>query len=147
MTLDDFLADVPEAPTEPVTFSIVWPTKDSAMPGKREVKASLAFVDGYALADALKAAAEPTTARYGRTSPPPDAEQDERIYQILLVALRSADDPRKAFCRDINKLRKALVPRVAGNLYAAYMKFAEREFPAAVTDADFQKMKEDAKGE
>lgn len=139
MQLDGFLADAPEAPTERVTFDIVW--SSGGRQTKREVSAVLAFVDAF---ETQQASFDARAHLADKPHATPEEFQDERIYRILLRALRDADDPRRPFTSEIAKLRKAIVPSVAGSLWAAYVAFIGREFPAVVTDEQLRALEEQA---
>lgn len=143
MQLGDFLSDCPSAPVEPVTFRVVW-KDDRGTQTTREVRAVLAFVDAYEMAEARRDAKRVCSdATKGADAPPLDYEE-EAVYHVLSRALRDSDDPRRQFCPEVVKLRKALVPPVAGALMKAYNAFVTREFPDVVSDRERAELEAEA---
>lgn len=149
MQLGDFLKDVPAAPVEPVTFRIVW-KGENGQQTTREVSASLSFVDAYEVHEARRDAQHAVDEQSKDSGTPPLAFDEELIYHLLVRALRDASDPRRPFVGGLNhtnlvvQLKKALLPRVAGELYAAYSRFIVREFPSTVSDRDRIEMEQAA---
>lgn len=131
------------APTHPVTFKAI-------ARGTRgdeylvETPAVLAFVDEDKRDLALDAADTALRAVYPDGSAPAEKRRNAVAYQILLHALRDADEPRAQLASTVEELRKALVQPVATRLYAEYMAFIEREFPATPSADDFHDLVDEA---
>jgi hypothetical protein len=140
MRLGDFLNTSIEgqlmAPTHPVSFKAIKRSKH----GEEyivEVKAVLAFVDEKRRDEAMDAAEAAIRRLYPDGNAPAERRSNELAYQVLLHALRDADDPRVQFAESVEQLRSVLVQRVATHLYGEYRDFVDEEFPEVITPEQF----------
>lgn len=131
------------APTQPVTFKAIarGPRGDEYLV---DTTAVLAFVDEDKRDAALDVAEGAIRRIYPDEAAPAEKRRNAVAYQILLHALRDADEPRVQLASTVEELRKALVQPVATRLYAEYIAFVEREFPAAPTAEQFEEAVGDA---
>ena len=148
MRLSDHLnaqvrAGTTPAPTHPVTFRAL----ARGTRGDRYVvdtPAMLAFVDEDEREAALDAAEAAVRRVYPDGTAPEEKRRNAVAYEILLRALRDAAEPRAQLAASVEELRKALVQPVATRLYADYIEFVEREFPATPTAKQFEELAEEA---
>lgn len=147
MRLGDFLSTTVEgqvaAPVHPVTFKAIKRGKH----GEEyviEMKAALAFVDEKRRDEAMDAAEAAIRRVYPDGNAPVEKRSNEIAYQVLLRALRDADDPRVQFAESVEQLRSVLVQRVATHLYAEYQDFVDEEFPEVITPEQFADLVEQA---
>jgi hypothetical protein len=131
------------APTKPVAFKII-KRLGRGQELVKQVTAVLAFVDEAKRDRAIDAAEAACRRVYQDGSAPPEKRRNELAYQLLLYALRDADEPRAQFASTIDELRSALVQPVATDLYDQYVQFLAEEFPAAPTKEQFDELVEDA---
>jgi hypothetical protein len=131
------------APTHPITFKAIarGPRGDEYLV---ETPAVLAFVDEDKRDAALDAAEIAIRKVYLDGSAPAEKRRNAVTYQILLHALRDADEPRAQLASSVEELRKALVQPVATRLYADYVEFVEREFPSTPSTEQFEELVDDA---
>ena len=131
------------APTHPVIFRAL--ARDAH--GEQYVvdaNAVLAFVDEDQRDRAIDAAEAEIRLKYPDASAPAEKRRNAVAYQILLYALRDAEDPRVQLAATVEELRKALVQPVATRLYSEYIAFVDEEFPATPAEGDFAGMVDDA---
>jgi hypothetical protein len=146
--LADFLsgrnrANATPAPTQPVTFKAIG--RDAH--GEEylvDCKGLVAFVDENKRDQAIDAAEAVLRTKYPDGSAPDEKRRNEVAYQVLLRALRDADDPRVQLAASVDELRSALVMPEATRLYAEYVKFVDEEFPATPTPQQFDKLTAEA---
>jgi hypothetical protein len=146
MRLGDFLRQQDQhepAPTQPVTFKAVGKNprgEDITV----EVSAALAFVDEERRARALNAAQVVMRQFYPAGDAPAAELGNEQAYQLLLLALRDADDPRVQLAENADQLKRALVKPVAERLYGEYQKFVAEEFPDVIEPEEFKGLVKEA---
>jgi hypothetical protein len=109
------------------------------------MKAVLAFVDEKRRDEAMDAAETAIRRVYSDGNAPAEKRSNEIAYQVLVRALRDADDPRVQFAESVEQLRSALVQRVATHLYGEYLDFVDDEFPEVITPEQFADLVEQAK--
>lgn len=148
MRLGDFLNVTVEgqvtAQTHPVTFKAIKRGKH----GDEyviEVKAVIAFVDEKRRDEAMDAAEAAIRRVYPDGNAPVEKRSNEIAYQVLLRALRDADDARVQFAESVEQLRAVLVQRVATYLYSEYLDFVDEEFPEVITPDQFAELVEAAR--
>jgi hypothetical protein len=148
MRLADFLSvrnrgNATPAPTQPIAFKAI--ARDAN--GDEylvDCKALIAFVDENKRDQAIDAAEAVLRAKYAGGSGPDEKRRNEVAYQVLLRALRDADDPRVQLASSVDELRSALVMPEATRLYGEYVKFIDEEFPATPTPQQFDKLAAEA---
>jgi hypothetical protein len=146
MRLGDFLRnhDLQDpSPTHPVSFRVVGKNKrgeDFTM----EANAVLAFVDEDKRTHGLHTARATLRPLYPQGELPAVELSNEQAYQLLLHALRDADDPRVQFAENVDQLKRALVKPVAERLYADYQKFVDEEFPEVVSPEQLAELTNEA---
>lgn len=148
MKLSDHLnaqvrAGTTPAPTHPVTFKALarGPRGDRYVV---DTPAVLAFVDEDERETALDAAEAAVRHVYADGSAPAEKRRNAVAYEILVRALRDPNEPRAQLAGSVEELRKALVQPVATRLYADYIEFVEREFPATPTRQQFEELADEA---
>jgi hypothetical protein len=146
MQLGDFLqnagSDNP-APSKTVTFKIVNSNPSTGELRQIEVTASLVFVAEHKRQEALRNALLETRKSFPDGNIPAARLSDEETYQILALALRDSDDPRKFFS-SVQQLKACLVRPVAEELISIYDAFMSAEFPAWIDKEQFEKLVQDA---
>ena len=136
-------------PQKPVSFKAIAKTRDGAL---YDVEAVLVIVDSPEVRKAIRDAELALREEY---KPAPDAvaapiptkaRADEETYQLLVRALRVAEDPRRPLARTVLELRNALPAPVAGQLITTYNEWLEAEFPDTMTMAGLRQLEADAEG-
>lgn len=133
----------PEAPTCPVRFKAI----ARGAHGEEylvDCNAVLAFVDESKRDKAIDAAEAVLRRAYPDGSAPAEKRRNEVAYQVLLYALRDADQHRTQFAASVDELRAALVQPVATRLYTEYIEFVDEEFPDEVTPEQLEEMAKEA---
>jgi acyl-CoA reductase-like NAD-dependent aldehyde dehydrogenase len=131
------------APTHPVSFKAI----ARGVRGDEylvDTTAVLAFVDEEKADAALDAAEAAIRAKYPDGAAPPEKRRNAIAYQMLLHALRDAEEPRAQLASTVEELRKALVKPVAVRLYAEYVAFVDKEFPPLPTTAQLGELAKEA---
>lgn len=131
------------APTQPVTFKALGrdPHGEEYLV---ECKATLGLVDENRRDEAIDDTEARMRAKYPDGTAPEEKRRNEMAYQVLLRAMRDADDTRVQFAASVDELRSALVMPEATRLYGEYVRFVEEEFPAAPTTKQFQALTREA---
>jgi len=132
------------APTRPVEFKAI----ARGAHGEEylvDCNAVLAFVDEQKRDKAIDAAEVALRRAYPDGSAPAEKRRNEVAYQVLLYALRDADEHRAQFAASVDELRAALVQPVATRLYTEYIEFVDEEFAATPTKEQFAELVEDAR--
>ncbi len=146
MRLGEFLKQQDQhepAPTHPVSFKAIGKNprgEDFTV----EITAALAFVDEDRRARMLNAAQVAMRQLYPAGEPPSAELGNEQAYQLLLLALRDADDSRVQFAENVDQLKRALVKLVAERLYGEYQEFVADEFPDVIEPEQFKALVEEA---
>jgi len=149
MRLGDFLSaknreGATPAPTRPVAFKAI----ARGAHGEEylvDCNAVLAFVDEQKRDRAIDAAEAALRRAYPDGSAPAEKRRNEVAYQVLIYALRDADEHRAQFAAGVDELRSALVQPVATRLYTEYIEFVDGEFPLVPKEEDMKEMVEEAR--
>ena len=146
MQLGEFLNTLPVAPFQVVKFRVVHKNGQGHQTAG-EVTAALVFVDSYDLADLRREAQDAIDQAKG--GHPPLNYENEELYHFLARALRDSTDPRRPFVDPkggpvVTQLKKAILPRVAGELMAKYNDFVKAEFPKVLTAEEADELQEEA---
>jgi len=147
MRLGDFLKRQDQhepAPTRPVTYRAIGQNprgEDFTV----AVSAVLAFVDEDRRPRSLNAAQVTMRHTYPAGDIPEVELSNEQVYQLLLLALRDATDPRVQLAESVDQLKRSLVKPVAERLYREYQDFVADEFPMVIEPEEFQKLVSESK--
>jgi len=131
------------APTHPVNFKALarGPRGDRHVV---DVAAVLAFVDEDERETAIDAANAAVRRAYPEGGEPEEKRRNAVAYEILVRALRDAEDSRAQLSASVEELRKALVQPVATRLYADYLAFVDSEFPSTPTPQQLKELTSEA---
>src|SRR5258706_16127328 len=128
-----------EAPTRAIRFKILGRNAQGAQV-VADAHAVLAFISedsrGRASADAEKEMRR----KFPEGNAPADLLIQERIFHLLVRALRDADDDRQPFTSSPLELKSALQKNVAEAIFIEYGQFCADEFPDAIKEETFNEL-------
>lgn len=151
MKLNDFLKRAstgqPHAGRE-IEFFVVQPDPAKQAAGPSEpvrVRARLVYINDEARTEIGPAARRAIAERFEHAPTTQADEADEAAYQKIARVVRDADRPSDFFFADADEARRALPDAVeATRILEAYSAYREEEFPATISDEEFNALVDEA---